>query len=214
MRKFGERFWKKPEYSFRHFEMQHAEKYLKELVWMYNKIWADFHENYTPLEFEDINGIFQDAKAMLDEDLIWFGYHKDQPIGFLIVFPDLNQVFKKLKNGKLNLLNIIRLLYYKRRAVTRGRLLLSGVIPEFQRTGVVGGIYIKVTDTMRAKGMEELELSWVGDYNITVNKMYGQFGAEKAKTHITFRYLFDRNAPFERFNNMSNKTAKDLKKEV
>jgi hypothetical protein len=92
-------------------------------------------------------------------------------------------------------------------------LLLSGVVPEFQRTGVVGGIYIKLTDTMREHGMEELELSWVGDYNLTVNKMYNQFGATKEKTHITFRYLFDREVPYERFNNLSKKFEKDRKKE-
>lgn len=213
MRKFGERFWRKPEYSFRHFEMNNSEKYLREMVMMYNKIWSDFLENYTPLEYEDLNNIFKDAKAILNEKFIWFGYHNDQPIGFLIVFPDMNQVLRKLKNGKLNLINIIKLLYYKKRAITRGRLLISGVIPEFQRTGVVGGIYLKITDAMRESGYEELELSWVGDYNITVNHMYGQFGATKGKTHITFRYLFDRNAPFERFNNLSNKFAKEKKKE-
>ncbi|MBN2812559.1 MAG: GNAT family N-acetyltransferase [Bacteroidales bacterium] len=213
MRKFGERFWRKPEYSFKHLEMKEAEKYIRELVVMYNKIWVEFLENYTPLKFEDFYGIFTEAKAMLDENYIWFGYHKGQPIGFLIVFPDMNQVFRKLKNGRLNLINIIRLLYYKKRAITRGRLLLSGVIPEFQRTGVVGGMYIKLTDAMRENGMEELELSWVGDYNLTVNRMYNQFGATKEKTHITYRYLFDREAPFERFNNLSKKFEKDRKKE-
>jgi hypothetical protein len=213
MRNFGERFWRKPEYSFRHLEMKHAEKYLQELVVMYNKIWAEFLENYTPLKFEDLYQIFQNAKAILNEKFIWFAYYNGQPIGFLIVFPDMNQVFKKLKNGKLNFWNVIKLLYYKRRAVTRGRLLLSGVIPEFQRTGVVGGMYIKLTDAMRNSGLKELELSWVGDYNITVNRMYGQFGATKEKTHITYRYLFDPQAPFERFNNLSKKFSKDRKKE-
>jgi hypothetical protein len=213
MRKFGERYWKKPEFSFRHLEMKHAEKYIHELVLMYNKIWADFLENYTPLRFDDLYKIFQDAKAILNENFIWFAYHKDQPIGFMIVFPDANEIFKKLKNGRLNFLNIIRFLYYKRRAITRGRLLLSGVIPEFQRTGVVGGIYLKITDAMRQSGLKELELSWVGDYNQTVNRMYGQFGATKEKTHITYRYMFDPGAPFERFNNLSNKFSKDKKKE-
>lgn len=213
MRNFGERFWRKPDYSFRQFEMKNAKVFLKDLVMMYNKIWADFLENYTPLEYNDIYNIFQDARAILDERFIWFGYHKNQPIGFLIVFPDVNQALRKLKNGKLNLVSIIKLLYYKKRAITRGRLLLSGVIPEFQRTGVVGGIYIKVTDAMRKAGYEELELSWVGDYNHTVNRMYAQFGATKGKTHITYRCLFDPHAPFERFNNLSNKFAKDRKKE-
>jgi len=213
MRAFGERLWKKPEFSFRHIDMKNAEKYLRDLVVMYDKVWSDFLENYTPLKFEDLNAIFQDAKAMLDERFIWFAYHDDEPVGFLIVFPDIHQVLRKLKNGRLNFWNILKLLYFKKKAINRGRLLLSGVVPEYQRTGLVGGIYLKLTDAMKACGYKELELSWVGDYNITVNRMYSQFGATKEKTHITYRYLFDRLAPFERFNNLSRKFSKDRKKE-
>jgi hypothetical protein len=102
-------------------------------------------------------------------------------------------------------------MFYKRRAITRGRLLISGVIPEYQRTGVIGGIYLKLVDSMREDGLRELELSWVGDYNITVNRMYSQFGATKEKTHITFRYLFDSNAVFRRFDNLSRKHERDSK---
>lgn len=213
MRAFGERLWKKPEFTFKHIEMKDAEKYIRDLVVMYDKVWSDFLENYTPLKFEDLYQIFQDAKAMLNEKFIWFSYHNGEPIGFLIVFPDINQVLRKLKNGKLNFWNILKLLYYKKRLITRGRLLISGVIPEFQRTGVVGGMYLRLTDAMKENGYEELELSWVGDYNITVNRMYGQFGATKEKTHITYRYLFDREAPFQRFNNLSRKFSKERKKE-
>lgn len=211
MRKFGERFWKKPDYAFRHLNMKKAKDFIRDLTNMYNLVWADFHENYTPLKFEDLYQIFNESKALLDERFIWFGYYKGQPIGFLIAFPDLNEVFKKLKNGRLTPLNILRLMYYKRRAITRCRLLLSGVIPEFQRTGVVGGIYVKLTDTMRAAGLKELELSWVGDYNQTVNHLYGQFGAQKAKTHITYRFLFDPSAPFARFTNQSQKALRNKK---
>lgn len=213
MRRWGEHMWTKPEYTFRHIEMKNPEKYLRDLVVMYNKIWADFHESYTPLEYQDMNQIFQDVKSMLNEKFIWFAYQQEEPIGFLIVFPDLNQVFKRLKNGRLNLMNILRLMYYKKRAVTRGRLLISGVVPEFQRTGVVGGIYLKLADSMKAEGLKEMELSWVGDYNITVNRMYQQFGAIKEKTHITYRYLFDPHAEFQRFENLSSKILRTKKKE-
>ena len=211
MRKFGERIWKKPEFSFRHIEMKNPEKYLREMVVMYDKIWSDFLESYTPLKYEDLYHIFKDAKAILNEKYIWFAYHHEQPIGFLVVFPDMNEILRKLKNGKLSPLNILKFMYYRQRAITRGRLLISGVIPEFQRTGVIGGIYLKLIDTMREDGLRELELSWVGDYNVTVNRMYGQFGATKEKTHITFRYLFDRNAEFKRFDNLSRKHERDLK---
>ncbi len=208
MRKFGERMWKKPEFSFRHIEMKNAEKYLRELVVMYEQVWSDFLENYTPLKFDDLYQLFLDAKSILNEKYIWFAYHNDRPVGFLIVFPDMNQVLRKLRNGKLTPWNIIKLLYYRKRAITRGRLLISGVIPEFQRTGLIAGLYIKLTDAMRADGLGELELSWVGDYNHTVNHMYGQFGATKEKTHITYRYLFDPNAEFRRFENLSKKSER------
>ncbi|MBN2763557.1 MAG: hypothetical protein JXR41_10735, partial [Bacteroidales bacterium] len=67
MKKFAEHFFEKPEYSFRHLEMDKAEVFLKQLVEMYNKVWADFLENYTPLKYEDFYGIFTDAKALLNE---------------------------------------------------------------------------------------------------------------------------------------------------
>jgi len=213
MKKFAEHFFEKPEYTFRHLEMDKAEEYLKQLVEMYNKVWSDFLENYTPLTYEDFQHIFDDAKALLNEKTIWFAYHNEMPIGFLIAFPDINQVFRKLKNGKLHIINILKMIYYRKRAVSRARLLLSGVIPEYQRTGVVGAIYLRLTESMRSMGMTELELSWVGDYNLTVNRMYTQFGATKAKTHITYRYLFDRNAEFVRFTNQSQKFSKRRKNE-
>ena len=213
MKKYAEHFFEKSEYSFRHLEMAKVEEYLNQLVEMYNKVWSDFLENYTPMKYEDFYGIFKDAKALLNEKTIWFAYHNDMPIGFLIAFPDINQVLKKLKNGKLHLINILKLIYYRKRAVTRARLLLSGVIPEYQRTGVVGALYLKLTESMKSLEMTELELSWVGEYNLTVNRMYSQFGATKEKTHVTYRYLFDRNAEFIRFKNQSQKFSKNKKNE-
>lgn len=213
MRKYAEHMFEKPEFVFRHIEMDKAEEYIRQLVEMYNKIWSDFHENYTPLKFEDFYAIFKDSKVLLNDKTIWFAYHNGMPVGFLIAFPDVNQVFRKLKNGKLNLINILKLFYYRRKAVTRARLLLSGVIPEYQRTMVIGGLYIKLTDTMKSIGMKELELSWVGDYNLTVNRMYTQFGATKEKTHVTYRCLFNTNKEFVRFTNESQKFSRIKKNE-
>jgi hypothetical protein len=208
MKKYAEHFFEKSEYSFRHLEMDKAEFFLRQLVEMYDKVWSHFLENYTPLKYEDFNAIFEDAKALLNEKTIWFAYHNDMPVGFLIAFPDINQIYKKLKNGKLHLFNMLKLMYYRRRAVTRARLLISGVIPEYQRTGVVAPLYLKLTDSMRSLGMKELELSWVGEYNLTVNHMYTQFGATKEKTHVTYRFLFNRDAEFVRFTNQSQKFGK------
>jgi len=191
---------------------ENPEKYLRELVMMYNKIWSDFHESYTPLEYNDLDQIFQDAKSMLNEKYIWFAYHNNDPIGFLIVFPDFNEVFRKLKNGRLSFLNIIRLLYFKRRAITRGRLLLSGVIPEFQRTGVVGGIMSSWRTAWKRTVWRNSNCpGWeiITSRSIACTTSLGR----SAKTHITYRFLFDRNAEFVRFENLSSKILRDKKNE-
>jgi hypothetical protein len=46
---------------------------------------------------------------------------------------------------------------------------------------------------------KELEFSWVGDFNPPMRKLWESVGAESAKKYITYRYLFDRNAPFKRY---------------
>jgi hypothetical protein len=45
----------------------------------------------------------------------------------------------------------------------------------------------------------EFELSWVGDFNPKMISLYQATGAVHAKTHFTYRYLFDREQPFQRF---------------
>jgi hypothetical protein len=45
----------------------------------------------------------------------------------------------------------------------------------------------------------ELEFSWVGDFNPAMRKLWESVGAESAKKYITYRYMFDRNAPFVRY---------------
>ncbi|PKP08783.1 MAG: N-acetyltransferase [Bacteroidetes bacterium HGW-Bacteroidetes-4] len=200
--KFARFVMRKPNYRFEYFRFTDYQKYLADLVQIYNEVWSDFHEDYTPLTYEEFEHVFNDAKALLNEKLIVFAYEEDRPIGMVIAFPDFNQVFKKLKNGKLNLINKLKLLYYRKRGITRARQLVSGVIPEYQKSGIIGPLFLKLTDACKALGITELEMSWVGDYNETVNKIYQLMdNATHAKTHATLRYLFDRNKPFERFTN-------------
>lgn len=200
---------RKPNYRWEHFQMKHHQKYIQDLVDIFNSVWSDFHEDYTPITYQEFESVFLDAKMLINEELIVFAYDGDRPIGMIICFPDFNQVFKKLKNGRLNLINKIKLLYFRKRSVTRARQLASGVIPEYQKAGIIGPLFLKMIDACRKQGYTELETSWVGDYNDTVNKMYELMdNASKTKTHITYRFLFDRNKPFKRFMNESSKKVR------
>ena len=92
--KIAEWLSKRPGYSFRHFEFRNKEKYVKDIVEIYNSTWSVFKEDFTPLDPEFLNESFEKAKAIIDEELIWFAYYNDKPIAFFILFPDLNQILK------------------------------------------------------------------------------------------------------------------------
>lgn len=191
---------KRPGYSFQHFESAKKEKFVKDFVEIYNSAWAVFKEDFTPLAPEIIDETFRKAKAIIDEDIIWFAYFKDKPIAFFILLPDLNQIIKPF-NGKLNIWNMIRFVWSRAtHKMTRMRGIVGGVHPAHQNSGVESAIFYKLYEALRFKPWyKELELSWVGDFNTKMQAIYEAIGAHKAKTHITYRYMINDKLEFTRY---------------
>jgi GNAT superfamily N-acetyltransferase len=191
---------KRPGYSFLHFETRNKEKYVKDIVSVYNSTWSVFKEDFTPLDPEFLNESLDKAKLIIDEDLIWFAYFNDKPIAFFILFPDLNQILKYF-NGNLNLWNKIRFIFFKlMHKMTRMRAVAGGVHPSYQNSGVESAIFLKLYEVFQRKPwFKELELSWVGDFNPKMIAIYEALGASKAKVHITYRYFINDKLPFIRY---------------
>ena len=204
---FPERFMRiatrvaqKPGYTFEHARFSEVDKYVGDLVEVYNSAWAAFKQDYTPMDPERIKESFLEAKNILDEELIWFAYYENKPIAFYIIFPDLNQILKHL-NGKLNFWSVLKFLYYKqRKTMTRMRALIAGVSPEYQNMGIESAIFKKLYEVFKKKPYyRELELSWVGDFNPKMISIYNAIGAKMAKKHITYRHIFNPEVEFQRY---------------
>ncbi|MCB8994570.1 MAG: GNAT family N-acetyltransferase [Bacteroidales bacterium] len=219
-KKFPERFWKiaewigkKPDFHFKHFSFKNSEKFIDDAAYIYEKAWSVLKEDFTPLDKDLLRATMNGAKAIIDEEMIWFAYHKDEPVSFFIMFPDANQILRKL-NGKLHLINMLRFLYYKKiKTITRIRAIAAGVIPKFQNSGVESGIFWHMNEKMKFKPQyKEIELSWVGDFNPKMISLYEAVGGVKAKTHYTMRYMIDKNIEFERF--MPEKVNPEKLKEI
>jgi GNAT superfamily N-acetyltransferase len=191
---------KRPGYSFRHFETRNSEKFVNDIVEIYNSTWSVFKEDFTPLDTAFLYESLNKAKAIIDEELIWFAYFNDKPIAFFILFPDLNQILKHLK-GKMDTINILKFLYYRMsHKMTRMRAIVGGVHPSYQNSGVESAIFLHLYEVFKKKPwFKELELSWVGDFNPKMVAIYEALGASKAKTHITYRYMIDAGIPFIRY---------------
>lgn len=204
-KKFPERFWKiaewvakKPGFAFEHFSYANSEKYIQDIISVYNEAWQ-FHDNFSPIDPEDIRKIAREGKGVIDEELIWFAYHEGKPVAFFVAMPDVNQILLKL-NGKFHFWNKLKFLYYlKRKTITRARITIMGVVPKYQRYGIESAIFWHMDKVMANKPhYNELELSWVGDFNPKMISIYESVGGVRAKTHYTYRCLFDPNKEFKR----------------
>jgi hypothetical protein len=198
--KVAEWLTKRPGYSFRHFEYRNTRKFIDDLCTIYNTTWAYLREDFIPVKPEVLYELLDKLKPILDEEIIWFAYYNDKPIGFFILVPDLNQILRHF-NGKLHLWNLIRFFYYKlTHEMKRMRAIVGGVMHSHQNTGVEAAIFYKLYQVFEKKPwFKELEIGWVGDYNPKMIATYESLGAKKVKTHITFRYMINDKLKFTRF---------------
>lgn len=204
---FPERFWKiarwinkRKGYSYRHYDPKLKSNFVKDTIAIYNQAWRPMKKDFTPMDPESLHDELRKIKAIMDPELLWYAYYDGEPIAFFMFLPDANQIFRHL-NGKLHLINKLRFLIYKKRlTITRARGTAAGVVPKFQNSGVESGIFWQMNEVMKNRPhYKYLELSWVGDFNPKMISLYQNSGAQHTKTHLTYRYLFDRQKPFERF---------------
>jgi hypothetical protein len=190
----------KPGYEFHHFTWENQDKYAKDFATVFNEAWPTFKINFEPLEAEYIASVLKKAKAIIDEEFIWYAYYEGKPIAIYAMFPDLNQILRHF-NGRLNLLDMIKFIYLKKRnTMTRAKAMLMGVIPEFHRLGIESALILTVRKVLYRKPQyKEVEFSWVADFNPMMKKILISVGCVPVKNYITYRCLFDSTKEFKRY---------------
>lgn len=187
--KIAEWVMKKPGYSFRHFNQKQFDKFAKDFSEIYNDAWSEF-ENFAPIQIGSIRDSFRQMKPIMNEKIIWFAYYNDEPIGFVICLPDVNQILKHV-NGKLDLIGKLKFLWYKRTTrIERLRIIIMGCKKKYQNHGIESAmircLQIAVNEIGTIKGGE---LAWVGDWNEKMLAIHYATGAKKDKVHRTYRYI-------------------------
>ena len=140
-------------------------------------------------------------EPIMDERLIIFGYFKGEPIAFFIMMPDIGQITRKF-NGNFNWINKLRFLWDLKIKHSVDRVIgrIFGVVPEFQNKGVEGALVLYFQEIIQRPSFKykTFELNWIGDFNPVMMKIAEFIGGSIYKTHVTYRYNFNRNAEFKR----------------
>jgi hypothetical protein len=187
-----------PNYSAKHIEKCALDKFAKDFTYIYNKAWAS-HGGGKELEERTVRKMFKKMKPVMDEEIIWFTYYKDEPIAFWVNLPDLNQFFKRL-NGQFSLMHKLKFLWLQKYGkCTRFLGIAFGIIPAFQGKGVDAYMIIEGAKVIQPQAKyKDYEMQWIGDFNPKMMNIAESLGTHRSRRLVTLRFLFDRNKEFKR----------------
>lgn len=168
-------------------------------VKVYNGAWGG-HENFKPMKLIQAQKLVKSLKPVMDKRIVIFAFDQyGEPIGFFINIPELNEIFRYV-NGNLNFLGKMKFLYHKWKGTPRTMVgIVFGVVRDWHGKGVEGAMIHWAGEYLKKKKLyDKIVMQWIGDFNPKMIKVAENLGAERYREMKTYRYLFDRNAPFER----------------
>ena len=198
----AERALRDPNYNFKTLEKRNIQKYIRDFTKIYNDAWSKY-PGVSKLELSQAKLLFAQLKPILDEKILWFAYHNNDPVGFFISIPEMNQIFKHV-NGKLDLFGKLKTFYHLKIKNSCKKMvgLVFGIVPKHQGKGVDGALIMASRETIQEKlAYEDLELNWIPDFNKSMIRVAEQVQVTLGKVHHTYRLNFDPKIPVERIIN-------------
>lgn len=149
---------------------------------IYNDAWEK-NWGFVPMTEAEFRATAKELKGVVDENLIMFAEVHGKAVGFIVTLPDFHQVFKQIPTGKLFPFGIFKLLTPKK-YITRCRVITMGIKSEYRRLGLASLLYKKMQENIRKYPQyKEIEMSWVLEDNLEMNKPLITMKANPYKTY-------------------------------
>jgi hypothetical protein len=169
--------------SFRTLDMKNFKKEVALIRDLYNKAWQ-YNWGAVPMTDAEFDALAKDLKPVVVPELVIIAEYKGEPIGFSLSLPDLNIALKHNRNGYL-LPGLYCLFRYKK-AITATRIIVLGVVKEFQMTGAGGVLFYETGVRSVKSGYPEGEASWVLEDNVMMNRGAELLNADRTKTYRVY----------------------------
>jgi GNAT superfamily N-acetyltransferase len=135
---------------------------------IYNSAWQE-NWGFVPMTDEEIEYMAGRLKQIIIPELTLIAEHGDEPVGFMMILPDINYVLKRL-NGRLFPFGIFKALWYSR-GIRDVRLLLLGIKEGFRRRGVDALLFTEAFRHGSRRGYRRVEFSWILEDNYPVQNL-------------------------------------------
>ncbi len=185
IKKIAARTESRSKITYRSISKKTWERDVNQMLDIYNSAWEK-NWGFIPMTEAEFRHTAKDLKSVVDEKLIIFADVDGDPAGFIVTLPDFNQVLKKIKNGRLLPFGIFKLLMNMNK-VNRCRTITLGVKAKYRNLGLGPLLYQKSHQTLLEQGKyHEIEMSWVLEDNLDMNKPIIRMGGKPYKRYRIF----------------------------
>lgn len=187
LEKISNEVYKKYPVRVRKVNLKNFKEELENIRKIYNKAWEK-NWGFVPLEDEEMDFLAHRLKPLCIPELLQIAFYNDEPAGFIMTLPDINEVLIHLK-GKITPIGILKILYYSKK-IKQLRLLTMGIVEEHRKIGIDACLYYESLKNGLKMKFKRAEFSWILEDNKITQKAVRLMGGRHYKTYrIYIKYL-------------------------
>jgi GNAT superfamily N-acetyltransferase len=169
----------------RKINMKNFDAEVAKVLEVYNSAWEE-NTGFVPMTEKEFRYLAKDLKMILDKDFCLLAEHQGKVIGFALAIPDINQVLKTIKNGRLFPFGIFKLLLGLKK-INYLRVLALGVIDGYRKMGIEACFYADIIGTAITKNITGAEASWILENNELMNNGLLKLSASPYKRYRLYQ---------------------------
>ncbi len=153
---------------------------------IFNDAWSD-NWGFIPFTREEFAELGTSLRLLLPDEFIQIAEVDGKAAAFMVGLPNLNEVLIEL-NGSLFPFGWLKMIQkIRNQEIRTGRIPLMGVRKQFHNTPLGLALACLVIDAPRqagiARGIEEVEMSWILEDNVAMRSILDSIGSEQYKRY-------------------------------
>jgi len=148
---------------------------------VYLKAWEK-NWGFVPPTDAEYDHLAEGLNLLLDLRYVYLAEEKGRLIGFGVALPDINEITKNFKKGKLLPFNIIKLLLNKSK-VSMIRIILLGILEEYRKMGIEAVFFANYIKAAKENNLRGGEASWILESNTMMVQAAEKLNGKRYKTY-------------------------------
>ncbi|MBE5880451.1 MAG: GNAT family N-acetyltransferase [Lachnospiraceae bacterium] len=169
-------------YTFRTFDKKEFKKYAQIYTDLNNRSFNNHRYYYTRREKEDIE-MLKELFLFMKPDSLIFAFDGDTPVGFIMWYPDFNELVKP--GDYFGAKHYIKNKLFGSR-IRKIKVMEYGVLPEYRKTGLPLGLLNKVFEIVKRRGFTSVESSWILEENRDSNSFCEAMCDQLYKRYVVY----------------------------